>query len=424
MGPARSATLLARGLYKQGNQVPTERSSQMPPIPKHDAWKLLLLRALAAGERVFRSRPPLAIEDLRCIRNFLFLQYDTPLGSAVHATPLFGAIKTALPDAHISVAASKMAANVLRYSPYVDRCVLTPGPWQDFRGALRAVRELYKSLPEGPVCLATTLGNQRTRLTFLAMLAGPAVRAGYTLAAPFYDLPLPTRQDRPQIECNVDILRALGHEISAPGPRVFFSRDEAKYALEAISGAFRADTLPRIVFVTQNSGAQRNQWRAGRFQQVIGTLSRTRNALPIFVGSASEAKKIEALRMPLEDKGISLAGKTTVPQLAAVLALCDIVVSLDTGTFHVARAVQLPGVVLAPAWQDPREWLPLDHPQYRVLRGAPIPEETAGQFIDEISAEQVIAATEDLLHRYPPSVDARNRRLRHALCDNNPTVSL
>ncbi|MGC9291387.1 MAG: hypothetical protein ACP5EP_01515 [Acidobacteriaceae bacterium] len=70
------------------------------------------------------------------------------------------------------------------------------------------------------------------------------------------------------------------------------------------------------------------------------------------------------------------------------------------------------------------EWLPIADPQFRVLRGAPIPEETAGQFIDEISAEQVIAATEDILQRYPPSVDARNRRLRHALCDNKHTVSL
>jgi ADP-heptose:LPS heptosyltransferase len=396
----------------------------MPPVPEHDAWKLFLLRALAAGELVFRSRPSLAVEDLRSIRNFLFLQYDTPLGSAVHATPLFEAIRQQIPYAHISVAASKMAASVLRYSPFVDRCVVTPDPWQDFRGALRAVRELYKSLPKGPVCLATTLGNQRTRLVFLAMLTGKAVRAGYTLAMPLYDLPLPVRQDRPQIECNVDILRALGHGVSAPGPRVFFSREEANYAFEALSHAAVDKTCPRIAFVTQNSGGQHNQWRAERFQQVIGTLSSTLGALPVFVGSAAEAEKIDALRQPLAAPSISLAGKTTVPQMAAVLAQCDLVVSLDTGSFHVARAVQLPGVVMAPAWQDPIEWLPIADPQYRVLRGAPILEETATPFMDEISAEQVIAATEDLLQRYPPSVDARNGRLCHALCNNRPTVSL
>lgn len=393
----------------------------MPPVPVHAPWKMSLLRAAAWAERCVRQRPSLAPEALRSIRNFLLLQYDTPLGSAVHATPLYEAIKTHLPDAHISVAASSMAAEVLRYNPFVDRCVVTPGPWQDFSGALRAVRKLYQSLPAGPVCIASTLGNQRTRVALLAITAGPAVRVGHTLSAPFYDLPVPTRQDRAQMECNVDILRALGHKTPTPGPRVFFGREEAQYALEALSGALRAEDLPRIVYVTQNSGTQPNQWRAERFQHVVRTLTRRTGAPPLFVGSAREAERIDALRATLEEKGTSLAGNTTVPQLAAVLAACDVVVSLDTGTFHVARSVQLPGVVLAPAWQDPREWLPLGHPLYTVLRGPTIAEETADVYMDEISAEQVIAAVKELLQRCPPSVDARNERLRHALCDNGHT---
>ena len=35
---------------------------------------------------------------------------------------------------------------------------------------------------------------------------------------------------------------------------------------------------------------------------------------------------------------LKAAGKTTIAELAALLAQCDLIVSLDTGTFHVARA--------------------------------------------------------------------------------------
>ena len=390
----------------------------MPPIAKHNPGKQFFFHAIASLEYPFRSRPSLVPESLLSIRNFLFLQYDKPLGSAVHATPLFEAIRKTIPNAHISVAASPMAASVLKHNPHIDSCIVTPDPWQDFYGAVHAVRQLGLHFPTGPVCLATTLGNQRSRLAFLAMLAGTAVRAGYMLADPLYDLPLTIHADRSQIESNVDILRALGHDVPAPEPRVFFGRDDANYAIAALSQTSRDETKPRIVYITQNSGAQPNQWRVERFQDVIDTLARTFDAPPVFVGSAQEAQNICALQESLQEKGISLAGKTTISQLAAMLALCDAVVSLDTGSFHVARAVQLPGVVIAPGWQNPIEWLPLSHPLYRVLWGGPIPEETADRYIDEISVEQVIQATEELLTRNPSSISARQTRLQRALCDN------
>ncbi|HEX4019579.1 MAG TPA: glycosyltransferase family 9 protein [Acidobacteriaceae bacterium] len=399
----------------------------MPPLPKHGSRKLFLLRAVAGCERLLRHRPSLAPNDLRSIRNFLLLQYDTPLGSAIHATPLYEAIKRRLPDATIFVAASPLAAGVLHRSPFVDRCVVTPDPWKDFRGALQSVRKILHDLPHGPVCIATTRGNQRSRAALLAMLAGNAVRTGFTLATPLYHLPLTIHTDRSQIDDNLDILRVLAHpaaasEISTPEPRIFFSRQDADVASHLLSDKIHSASRTRIAYATQNSGTQPNQWRAERFQHVIRTLSQTLHALPIFIGSAREASAIEALRLPLEDPGISLAGKTTIPQLAAVLAQCDAIVSLDTGSFHAARAVQLPGVVLAPAWQPAVEWLPIHHPRYRVLRGASIAAPPANPFIDEISAEQGIAAANDLLAHHPPSLDARQTRVRNALCDNEHTV--
>jgi ADP-heptose:LPS heptosyltransferase len=38
--------------------------------------------------------------ELAEIHNFLVLQYKPPLGSVVHATPLFEALKRAVPDCH------------------------------------------------------------------------------------------------------------------------------------------------------------------------------------------------------------------------------------------------------------------------------------------------------------------------------------
>ena len=110
--------------------------------------------------------------------------------------------------------------------------------------------------------------------------------------------------------------------------------------------------------------------------------------------------------------GTSLTGRTSVPELAALLALSDAAVSLDTGTMHVGRAVGVPIVVIGPSWQKPIEWLPLDLPQARILRGADRPDVPPNYKLDEVQAAAVIEALTDLLKTYPPGPAPRAERLQ------------
>ncbi len=340
-------------------------------MPQHPSkpWRQMLFNTIARMEHSLRGGDPPTQSNLRQIRNFLVLQYESPLGSVVHATPLFEALKRTLPDAHITVAASRMAAAVLGNSPSIDRCIVTPNPLEHLRESHRAVRRLLQSMPAGPRAILTTIGNQRTRIALLSLLAGMGIRAGYTLAPELYDAPLQFDPERGQIEGNLDILRSLGHAVDFCEPRVFFALQDAEHATDLLQTLALNPETPRIAFVTQNSPGQRNRWSEERFRHVIAQLSDNHAAVPIFVGTSADAAAIEVLRQSIACPAISVAGKTTVPQLAAVLAQCDLAISVDTGTFHVARAVELPGVVIAPAWQSALEWLPVRNPRYRVLQG-------------------------------------------------------
>ncbi len=377
--------------------------------------KYKAMQIVAAAEHVLRRHRQHML-PLASLRNFLFLQLDAPLGSAVHATPLFAAMKQAMPDAYISVAASVMSASVLRHNPWVDACEILPDPSQSFLACVAAMRRLYKNLPDGPVCIVTTTGNQRPILALVAMLAGRATRVGYTLALPLYHLALDFDADRPQIENNLAILWELGHERAtheAPQklsqePHVFFSHEDEETAARYLSD-WAASPQGRIAVVTQCSGLEPKSWSGERFREVIATLQETTGVTPIFLGTASEADAIEKLRSTLEEPGISLAGRTNISELAAVLSQCDWILGLDTGTFHVARAVGLPGVVLAPAWQNPVEWLPVDDPRYCILCGytTGAPATASGLWnrsvyqMEEISVDQVISATLLLMRSNP-----------------------
>jgi ADP-heptose:LPS heptosyltransferase len=383
--------------------------------PPRSVWKKAASRAIARVVSLLHGGGRISVAELAEIRNFLVLQYETALGSVVHATPLYEALKRAEPDALITVAASRMAANVLNHNPWIDRCVVTPNPFENFFGSVRAVRGLLETMPPGPRCVITTIGNRSPRLAFLALAAGSGIRVGHTAASDIYDFPLTFVPERGQIEGNLDILRTLGYEPKSHQSRIFFTQRDWNTASQKLDTLPGPRGAPRIAFVTQNSGGQLNRWSDERFCRVMEHLFRQFGASPVFVGTKAEEPAIEALRKCLSQPGVSFTGRTTIPELAAVLAQCDLVVSLDTGPFHVARAVGLPGVVIAPAWQDSREWLPVDDIRYRVLRGPDVPKGQREYWIKEVSVEQVLTSAQALLEAFPASLEARGARRNYSL---------
>jgi ADP-heptose:LPS heptosyltransferase len=109
--------------------------------------------------------------------------------------------------------------------------------------------------------------------------------------------------------------------------------------------------------------------------------------------------------------GVSVAGRTSATELAALLAMSDAVVSLDTGTMHVGRAVGVPMVVIGPSWQRPVEWLPLGVPQVRILRGRDRDDVPEGYRLDEVQAGAVMEALGELMRVYPAMAESREARV-------------
>jgi ADP-heptose:LPS heptosyltransferase len=190
---------------------------------------------------------------------------------------------------------------------------------------------------------------------------------------------------------------------------VFFSESDAATARELLREANR-EGRPVVVFVTQNSGGQNTGWHLDRFVAVIRHAAE-RGFAVVYVGTAGDAVAVEGIRAAAGGVGASIAGRTTVSELSAVLAKSDWMVTLDTGTMHVGRAAGVPMVVLGPSWQRPLEWMPLGVENARILRGADREGAPEGYRLDEIEAEAVIAALGELVEMYPAAEEARMGRL-------------
>ena len=357
---------------------------------KDGAWN-----GLAVGERLLSGsgRP------LSDARNFLLLQYPAPLGTAIHATPLVPALREAVPGCRIVVAANGLAAEVFRGNPGVDRLIETPSPIKDLLGAVRGLREQKLFGGEAFVTVTST-GNERTKIALQAMLSGAAVRVGFTVVPQLYRVALRFDYSMSQIANNLKIIGALGHAVRHFEPQIFFSETDMAEAHRLLIAGGIEGAAPIAIFVTQTSVTQRKSWRAERFQAAARFLHDTGMAAIVFVGTAAESAAIEELRGGLQFPTLSVAGRTSLPVLAALMSRARVGLSLDTGPMHIGRAVGLPMVIVAPAWSPTVEWLPLGDERFHILKNAEMPVATPDYVIDEVGIDEVVAGLADLMTRY------------------------
>jgi len=386
---------------------------------KNALAKSVLKPALAA-ESLLRGKqfrvPP---EDVRSV---LVLEYMLPLGCCVHLTPLYEAIRTSRPDATITVATRGLGIALLRHDPSIDFLIETPDPLHDLGAAAQVLARKLRGLNIHPECVVTGVADQRTRIALLGVLAGGGWRAGFTQTPALYRVALAADKELSHLANNLRLASLLGCDGRHREPRVFFSPADLARAREMLRET-NPQQHPLLVMVTQTSGGQRTGWHVERFGSVIRHAADVFGMAVVYVGTRADSEAIDGIRQAADGIGASLAGRTSVTELAALLAISDYVVSLDTGTMHVARAVGVPMVVLGPSWQRPVEWMPLGTPHIRILRGEDRAAAPKGYRLDEIEANGVIAALAALVADYPAATEAQDTRAARSLSaqDHLPT---
>jgi ADP-heptose:LPS heptosyltransferase len=84
------------------------------------------------------------------------------------------------------------------------------------------------------------------------------------------------------------------------------------------------------------------KWDPRRFAEVADTLFRESDCQIVAVGSEEDRCDVDRMLGAMQCPHLDLMGKTTIGELAAILALCDLVVANDSGVGHLASAVHTP----------------------------------------------------------------------------------
>lgn len=139
-----------------------------------------------------------------------------------------------------------------------------------------------------------------------------------------------------------DILRNIVAD-APPSRQLHFTLEDADRAFAA--DLFREHGIGEGDFVAcfQLGASQDDKrWSAEHFA-ALGRLLRDRNNATIFLlGVESEQRLGDRFEAFAPGLGVHLFGKTTVPQVAALLERATVLVTNDTGTMHIAASVNCP----------------------------------------------------------------------------------
>jgi heptosyltransferase-2 len=258
------------------------------------------------------------------------------LGDAVMALPALDAVRRALPESFIAVAATPSVAPI-----FEEDTIARP----DAVVALDKRREAA-ALRAGTFDAILLLPNS-FRSAWVGRQAAIPERWGYS--ANLRSALLTKRVSRPRTVVHqcvyyFDLIRALGFDGEPRPPSVSVKPETVARAVALLERNGLAMPAELVGFAPGAAYGHAKRWPPSRVAETIVRLSRERGTACVLVGAGADrdaAREIES-SLPSDVRAINLIGRTSLRELAGVLSRCSAFVSNDSGAMHLAAAIGVP----------------------------------------------------------------------------------
>lgn len=275
------------------------------------------------------------------------------IGDVIMTSPALQSIKANLPDAKLTLMASPGGTIAASLLPWVDEVITWRVLWQDLgRLAFDPAREwqLVDRLREfDAVIIFTSFSQSPHPAAFVSCLAGIPLRLGESKERGGMMLTheLPAAPDElHQVERNLQLIESVGFEVH-----------DRSLSIEYPS--LKLIDQPYLVLNPWTSCQSRN-YDAKRFAIAAQQLAKITGWKVAVTGVEKDRDRAAMVLDILGDLAIDLIGKTSLPELAALIANAELMLSNNTSTMHIADATRTPSVILFAGTELECQWQPRD----------------------------------------------------------------
>jgi heptosyltransferase-2 len=279
----------------------------------------------------------------------IIIQMPNWLGDLVMATPVLEDVRAAFPEAEITAMCQTNVAPLLEKDPAIDELFR----FERSKGLVHRIseRSIVAHIKRGNYDLGILLTNSfssawrfwqgKVKQTIGYRNEG----RGILLTDPL-DFP-EKRKEEHLVVTYKELLKPLGIKVSETRPRLFVSEEEIRKGWEMIK---RFDIPSDAKLIGVNPGAAYGSakcWLPDRFRAVAQNLVEADPShVILFFGDRSHKGLIDEISLGLPHRVINLAGKTSLRELLALIKICSVFLTNDSGPMHIADSLDVPLVAL------------------------------------------------------------------------------
>jgi heptosyltransferase-2 len=269
------------------------------------------------------------------------------VGDAVMTIPALRRLRRVFPDSEITLHTRSWAQGIFQDADFIDKIL----PFEPEKSGFKTVLAQAKIWREKKFDLAVILPNS-FQSALIAKLGKTETRVGYAIDTRSFlltdALPVPAwKNERHEIYYYLNIVaeiekRFFGEENTWENEPSFELNVSTERKAEArrMLAENAVDLSKKIVaFAPGSTNSRAKRWQTESFAELNDQILSRLNASVILIGSPDELNISLEIAEKSNIKPIILTGKTTLGEITAILSVCDLLVSNDTGSAHISAAL-------------------------------------------------------------------------------------
>ena len=264
------------------------------------------------------------------------------LGDLIFATPFIKNLRDKYPEARIDFVANAKFASVIENNPHLDNVYSYNKSWSILKSW-----QFARKLSTNNYDLGLNIhGNWRTALLMKVIDPDYSVGFGDKGRGIFLDKELTRLEEAHMVEVYRQFLRDLEFLELPEADLELEVEASVTTNVEELLASYNLDSAERLIALNTGGSWPTKRWPKEKFAALADKLIKKEVGEVIFTGGSSDIERVDEIKEMMDGEVVSLAGETTLKELAALAKEIDVMVSGDSGPVHVTAAVGTPTITL------------------------------------------------------------------------------
>ena len=269
------------------------------------------------------------------------------VGDAVMTIPALRELRRVFPDSEVTLHTHSWAQGVFQNANFIDEIL----PFEPGKSNFKIVLAQAKIWRERKFDLAVVLPNS-FQSALVAKLGRAGTRIGYATDRRSFlltdALPVPAwKNERHEIFYYLNIVAEIEKKFfgetkvweNEPRFQLNVSEERKAEAREILSKNAVDLSKKNVVFAAGSTNSRAKRWQAESYAELNDKIQIELNANVVLIGAKDELDVSLRVAENSKIKPIILTGETNLAEATAILSVCDLLVSNDTGPAHISAAL-------------------------------------------------------------------------------------